>query len=65
MLVYIFFFFKESATLSNFCEIFCSTDWFQQLQEFTNEIENMEVDELNKMSGKNLCFREENWRQLL
>ena len=60
MLVYIFFFFKESATLSNFCEIFCSTDWFQQLQEFTNEIENMEVDELNKMPGKNLCFREEN-----
>ena len=60
MLVYIFFFFKESATFSNFCEIFCSTDWFQQLQEFTNEIENTEVDELNKMSGKNLCFREEN-----
>ena len=37
-----------SATLSNFCEIFCSTEWFQQQQEFINEIENMEVDELNK-----------------
>ena len=60
MLVYIFFFFKESATFSTFCELFCSTDCFQQRQEFTNEIENMEVDELNKMSGKSLCFREEN-----
>ena len=36
-----------SATFSNFCEIFCSTEWFQQQQEFTNEIENKEVDELN------------------
>ena len=42
---------KVSATFSNFCEIFCST-WFQQQQEFTNEIENMEVDELNKCLAK-------------
>ena len=54
------------ATFSNFCEIFCSTEWFQQQQEFTNETENKEVDELNiKTSGKNLRFREENRRQLL
>ena len=39
-----FFCFKVSATFSNFCEIFCSTEWIQQQQEFTNEmleIENM------------------------
>ena len=47
-----FFCFKVSATFSNFCEIFCSTEWFQQQQEFTNEIENMEVDELNKCLAK-------------
>ena len=50
MFVYIFCF-KVSATFSNFCEIFCST-WFQQQQEFTNEIENMEDDELNKCLPK-------------
>ena len=47
-----FFCFKLSATFSNFSEIFCSTEWFQQQQEFTNEIENMEVDELNKCLTK-------------
>ena len=41
-----------SATFSNFCEIFFSTEWLQQRQEFTNEIENMEVDELNKCLTK-------------
>ena len=52
MFVY-FFGFKVSATFSrNFCEIICSTEWFQQPQEFTNEIENMEVDELNKCLAK-------------
>ena len=57
------FCFKVSATFSNFCEIFCSTEWFQQhngictcdifsaewfqqQHKFTNEIDNMEVDEL-------------------
>ena len=47
-----FFCFKVSATFSNVCEIFCSTDWFQQPQEFTNEIENMGVDELIKCLAK-------------
>ena len=50
-----FFCFKVSATLSNFCEIFFpffSTEWLQQRQEFSNEIENMEVDELNKCLPK-------------
>ena len=47
MFIDIFFGFKVSATFSNFCEIFFSTEWLQQRQEFTNEIENMEVDELN------------------
>ena len=51
MFVYIFCF-KVSATFSNFCEVFCSTEWFEQQQEFTNEIENMEVDELNKCLAK-------------
>ena len=46
------FCFKVSATFSNVYEIFCSTEWFQQQQEFTNEIENMEVDELNKCLAK-------------
>jgi len=41
-----------SATFTNFCEIFCSTEWFQQQQEFTNEIENMEVNDLNKRLAK-------------
>ena len=45
MFVY-FFCFKVSGTFSNFCEIICSTEWFQHLQEYSNEIENMEVDEL-------------------
>ena len=47
-----FFCLEVSATFSNFCEILCSTEWFQQQQEFTNEIENMEVDELNKCLPK-------------
>ena len=51
MFVYIFCF-KVSTTFSNFCEIFCSTEWFQQQQEFTNEIENMEVDKQNKCLAK-------------
>ena len=51
MFVYSFCF-KVLATFSNFWEIFCSTEWFQQQQEFTNEIENMEVDELNKCLAK-------------
>ena len=42
------FFASVSATFSNFCETFCSTEWFQQQEEFTNEIENMEVNELKK-----------------
>ena len=41
-----------SATFTNFCETFCSTEWFQQQQEFRNDIENMEVDELNKCLAK-------------
>ena len=41
-----------SPTFSNFCEIFCSAEWFQQQQEFTNEIENMEVNELKKCLAK-------------
>ena len=32
--------------------MFCSTEWFQQQQESTNETENMEVDELNKCLAK-------------
>ena len=47
-----FFCLKVSATFSNFREILCSTEWFQQQQEFTNEIENKEVDELNKCLPK-------------
>ena len=50
MFVYIFCF-KVSATFGNFCELFRST-WFQQQQEFTNELENMEDDELNKCLPK-------------
>ena len=51
MFAYIFCF-KVSATFSNICEIFCSAEWFQRQQVFTNEIENMEVDELNKCLAK-------------
>ena len=51
MFVHIFSF-KVSATISNLCEIFCSTEWFQRQQEFTSEIENMEVEELNKCLAK-------------
>ena len=40
------------TAFSNLCEIFCSTEGFQQQQEFTNEIESMEVDELNKCLAK-------------
>ena len=47
-----FFCFKVSATFSNFCEIFFSTECLQQQQELTIEIENMEVDELNKRLKK-------------
>ena len=50
--LFTFFCFKVSATFSNFCEIFCSTEWFQQQKEFTNELKNMEVDELNKCLAK-------------
>ena len=50
--LFTFFCFKVSVTVSNVCEIFCSTDWFQQPQEFTNEIENMGVDELIKCLAK-------------
>ena len=46
------FFASVSATFSNFCETFCSTEWFQQQEEFTNEIENMEVNELKKCLAK-------------
>ena len=45
MFVYIFCF-KVSTTFSNFCEIFCSTEWFQQQQKLTNEIDNTEVNEI-------------------
>ena len=51
MFLYIFCF-KVSATFNYFCEIFFSTECLQQQQEFTNEIENMEVDELNKCLAK-------------
>ena len=51
MFVHIFCF-KVSVTFSNLSEIFCCTEWFQQEQEFTNEIENMEVNELNKCLAK-------------
>ena len=44
--LFTFFCFKVPATFSNFCKIFCSTEWIQQQQEFTNEIGNMEFDEL-------------------
>ena len=44
--LFIFFCLKVSANFSNFCGTFCSTEWFQQQQKFTNEIDNMEVDEL-------------------
>ena len=44
--LFTFFCFKVSATFSNFCEVFCSTEWFQHQQKFTNEIDNTEVDEL-------------------
>ena len=40
------------TAFSILCETFCSTEWFQQQQEFTNEIESMEVDELNKCLAK-------------
>ena len=43
-----FFCFKVSATFSNFYEIFCSVEWFQRQKEFTNERENMEIDELSR-----------------
>ena len=39
-------------SVGNVCEIFSSAEWFQQQQEFTNEIESMEVDELNKCLAK-------------
>ena len=45
MFVYIFCF-NVSTTFSNFCEIFCSTEWFQQQQKLTNEIDNTEVNEI-------------------
>ena len=32
--------------------VFCSTEWFQKQQEFTNAIENLKVDELNKCLAK-------------
>ena len=32
--------------------MFCSTEWFQQQQECTNEIENMEIDEMIKCLAK-------------
>ena len=51
MFLYIFCF-KVSATFNYFCEIFFSTECLQQQQEFTNEIENMEVDELIKCLAK-------------
>ena len=50
--LFTFFCFKVSATFINVCEIFCSTDWFQQPKEFTNEIENMGVHELIKLLAK-------------
>ena len=48
MNVYIFLL----QSVGNVCEIFSSAEWFQQQQEFTNEIENMEVNELNKCLAK-------------
>ena len=43
------FCFKVSQPLVTFAKHFVlTTEWFQQQQEFTNEIENTEVDELNK-----------------
>ena len=39
-------------SVGNVCEIFCSAEWFQQQQEFTNKIENMEVNELKKCLAK-------------
>ena len=50
MFVYIFCF-KVSTTFSNFCEIFCSKEWFQQQQKLTNEMDNTEADEI-KCLGK-------------
>ena len=50
--LFTFFSFRVSATFSNFCEIFCSTERFQQQQDFTTEIGNMEFDELNKCLAK-------------
>ena len=48
MNVYIFLL----QSVGNVCEIFCSAEWFQQQQEFTNKIENMEVNELKKCLAK-------------
>ena len=46
-----------SATFSNFCEIFCSTEWFQQQQKFKNEIDNKEVDELKCLAKFHVSVR--------
>ena len=58
-----FFCFKVSATFSNFYEIFCSVEWFQRQKEFTNERENMEVDELNRYLA-NFYLSARNYRRL-
>ena len=46
------FFLSYNCRIARFCETFCSTEWYQQQQEFTSEIENMEDDELNKCRAK-------------
>ena len=46
------FFRSYNCRIARFCETFCSTEWYQQQQQFTGEIENMEVDELNKCIAK-------------
>ena len=46
------FFLSYNCRIARFCETVCSTEWYQQQQEFTSKIENMEVDELNKCLAK-------------
>ena len=58
--LFTFFCFKVSATFSNFCEVFCSTEWFQQQQKFTNEIDNTEVDELKCLAKFYVSVRKTN-----
>ena len=50
------FYFKLPYNCLDICLYVCknifSTDWFQQQSEFTNEFEDMSIDEMNKFLSK-------------